>query len=486
MVKAAVKKFGFWFLVCGSLSVSTVLAQDLGDLGSSSKIFRAPNPKTTKKTSPAPKKKVVTPKPETAKTPPPKPNRTTANTNAATTAAKTPKPKTKPQETRNTAAKTNQNKSRQQQQQQQQNKNQAIKTPAKQSKPTPDNVVINIGRKTPETVDERLEEAIEWGNTARDERDYDAAEKAYRRAQSIRPRDSRSVYGLGNIFSDQQRWEEAEKAYRQAIVLEPESPEAHIALSFVLTQPVSGVNLSERYAEAEKTARRAIELDPNNAVAYDQLGVALELSGKIGIETEQAYRNAIRLDPEFALAYAHLGRLLRRNGLNNDSISAYRDAIRLAADVPTMILIAEVMQSQQRYAESEQLLRRAVREDPKNPTALYLLGRALTTSGNFDEAETLLKRSIAVSPNSFIAYAQLASLHARRGNYAEAERTLMKSLKVVSVNERKQLAQEFETIGDGFLRKGLKTDAARVYRQAIMLDNEKKDLVNKLTEAQKS
>ena len=130
-------------------------------------------------------------------------------------------------------------------------------------------------------------------------------------------------------------------------------------------------------------------------------------------------------------------------------------------------------------------MRRAVREDPKNPTALYLLGRALTTSGDFAEAESLLKRSLTVSPNSFIPYAQLASLYTRRGIYAEAEKTLMKALKIVSANERKQLAQEFEMVGDGFLRKGQRADAARVYRQALFLDKEKKDLVNKLTEAQK-
>jgi tetratricopeptide (TPR) repeat protein len=468
MVKA-VRKFGFWFLVCGCLSVQAISAQDLGDLGSSSRIFRSPNPKTTKKTKPAPKtttpkKKTPAPKTETVKATPPKTNRTIATA---------PKPKSKPA-AKNTAVKTGANKI------------QTIKQPLKTVKTVPDNVIINVGKKTPATVDENLEEAIELGNLARDDRDYVAAERAYRRAQSIRPRDSRAIYGLGNIFSDQQRWEEAEKSYRQAIALEPESPEAHIALSFVLSQPVAGINLSERYAEAEKMARRAIELDAGNAVAYDQLGVALELGGKIGIETEQAYRNAIRLDPEFALAYAHLGRLLRRNGVNKESAAAYKDAIRLVSDVPTMILIAEVMQSQQRYAESEQLLRRAVREDPKNPTALYLLGRALTTSGNFEEAESLLKRSIGVSPNSFIAYAQLASLYARRGNYAEAEKTLMKALKVVSGNEKKQLAQEFEMVGDGFLRKGQKADAARVYRQAMTLDNEKKDLADKLTEAQKS
>ena len=492
MVRAAsvVKKIGFRFVICGCLFVSAgalATAQDLGDLGSSSRIFRAPNPAAeTKKTKTAPKstaakKKAVTPKPETAKTTPNRPNRTPANTAGAPTTAKTtPKPKTKPAETKNsrTAVKNNPNRT------QQPTRNQVRTSKTAMS----ENVVISIGKKQtpPPSVDENLEEAIELGNMARDDRDYPAAERAYRRAQSIRPRDSRAVYGLGNIFSDQQRWEEAEKAYRQAIVLEPESSEAHIALSFVLSQPVAGVNVSERYAEAEKMARRAVDLDPNNPVAYDQLGVSLELSGKIGIETEQAFRNAIRLDPQFALAYAHLGRLLRRNGLNKDSAAAYSDAIRLAADVPTMILIAEVVQSQQRFAESEQLLRRAVREDPKNPTALYLLGRALTTSGHFDEAETLLKRSLEVSPHSFVAYAQLASLYARRGIYAEAEKTLMRALKVVSVNEKKQLAQEFETVGDGFLRKGQKTDAARVYRQALMLDNEKKDLVNKLTEAQKS
>ncbi|HEX8247419.1 MAG TPA: tetratricopeptide repeat protein [Pyrinomonadaceae bacterium] len=476
MVKA-VRKFGFWFVVCGCLSVQAIAAQDLGDLGSSSRIFRAPNPKTTKKTKPAPKttappkKKIAAPKPETAKITPPKSNRTTTT---ATTTAKTPKTKTKSAAAKNAGVKTGANKT------------QAVKSPVKPLKTTPDNIIINVGKTTTVSVDENLEDAIELGNLARDDRDYPSAERAYRRAQSIRPRDSRAIYGLGNIFSDQQRWEEAEKAYRQAIALEPQSAEAHIALSFVLSQPVGGVNLSQRYAEAEKMARRAIELDAKNAVAYDQLGVALELGGKIGIETEQAYRNAVRLDPEFALAYAHLGRLLRRNGLNNDSAAAYKDAIRLVSDVPTMILIAEVMQSQQRYAESEQLLRRAVREDPKNPTALYLLGRALTTSGNFEEAESLLKRSIGVSPNSFIAYAQLGSLYARRGNYAEAEKTLMRAVKIVSANEKKQLAQEFEMVGDGFLRKGQKADAARVYRQAMLLDEEKKDLVNKLTEAQKS
>ncbi len=443
------------------------------DLGSSNGLFRSPNPSTKsseKKTTPK-SKTTTTAKKETAKSVKKEPaKKESAKTTSAKSTAKssssskTTKPKTQ-------VAKSN------------------VKIePVKYSvnKAPINNIPIYVGQPTSGNFDELYEKSIDEGNLARDDRSYANAESAYRRAQSLKPKDSRAIYGLGNIYSDQQRWEEAEKSYRQAIQLEPESPEAHIALSFVLSQPVVGTNLGDRYAESEKIARQALMLDGNNAVAFDQLGVALELRGFIEKETQDAYRRAIQIDPNFALAYAHLGRLLRRIGQVNESSASYRDAIRLATDVPTMILVAEVMQSQQKFIESEQLLRRALSADPKNPTALFFLGRALTTRGSYDEAEKVLKSSVDVSPNSFVAYAMLGSLYARRNNFEEAEKTLMKALKVVSYNERRRLSQEFEFVGDGLMKVGRGKDAVRVYRQAIALDGDKSMLNNKLNKAQKS
>ena len=452
----SVRKLKFAIVISVFLfSASIVLGQDLG---SSTGIFRATNPKP-KANTPA---KKTTPKSKTTKAP--------ANRTAAKTAAKKTPPKTTTTTAKSTKppAKSSKN-----------NKEVSKKT----SEPIKD-VIITVGKPASNDLEETYELAIEEGNIARDRRDYDLAEAAYRRAKAVKAKDYRAIYGMGNIYSDQQRWEEAEQAYREAIALAAESPDPYVAISYVLTQPVIGKDLSVRYLEAQKMARRAIELDPNNPVAHDQLGVALELSGNIDRITHDAYQRAVTLDPEFALAHAHLGRLLRRNGKVKESGEAYRRAIELATDVPTMILVADVLQSQQRYNESEQLLRQALREDQKNPTAMFLLGRALIARGAFDEAESILKKSIQVSPRSLISYTLLGSLRARQGDFKDAEDILKKALQVVTEREKKVLAKEFETVGDGFLASGKKKDAVRAYQQAIALDSEKSILNDKLAKAQ--
>lgn len=335
-------------------------------------------------------------------------------------------------------------------------------------------------------TDELYEKLIVDGNAARDDRDYSGAETAYQRAKRLKPRDSRAVYGLGNLYSDQQRWEDAETAYRAALQIDPNNATANIALSFVLSQPLMVANLSDRYTEAEKLARKAIDLAPSNALAYDQLGVSMELLGNVSDETENAYRRAIKLDPSFAPAYAHLGRLLRRRGSTEESADAYESAVKRSTDVPTMILVADVMQSEGRFAESETLLRKAVAADPKNPAGLLLLGKALTALGNYADAEKFLRMSLVVSPNGFMPNILLGTLFVRQGKLDQAETALMQALRSVSDNEKRNLSMQFETLGDGYLKAGNTSSAERAYKQAMSLDAERDTLAGKLARSQHS
>jgi tetratricopeptide (TPR) repeat protein len=328
---------------------------------------------------------------------------------------------------------------------------------------------------------ELFEELIGQANTARDQRNYAVAEAVYERAKAIKPTDVRAIYGLGNLYSDQLRWEDAENACRAALKIEPSNSMVNVALSHVLSQPLMVANLSDRYAEAEKLARKAIELAPSNAMAFDQLGVAMELLGSTSSETEHAYRSAIRLAPTLAPAHAHLARLLRRRGESKEAAKAYENAIHLANDVPTTIRIAEILQSDQRYAESEPLLRRAIANDPKNAAGLLLYGKALTVLGNFAEAEKVLNLSLAVSTDGFLPNSLLGSLYVRQGKFELAENALMRAARSVSPGQKRNLSLRFETVGDGYMKGGNRANAARAYQQALALDPENPTLSGKLT-----
>ncbi|MDT4897685.1 MAG: hypothetical protein QOH25_2762 [Acidobacteriota bacterium] len=324
----------------------------------------------------------------------------------------------------------------------------------------------------PEVIEERFEDALEAGNTARDARKYAEAETSYRSAGQLKPKDWRGWYGLGNIYTDQQRWDEAEKAYKQASNYAQQIADVFVALSYVLVQPRTGGANARRLLEAEVAARRAIQIQATNAVAYDRLGVALEERGLSNADIEQAYRRAIELDSQFAVAYVHLAGLLSKTGRKSEAQPYYARAGELAKDAPTLVLIANALQSEQRWMDSEPVLRRALEIDANSPSALYLLGRSLVVRKNYTEAEQPLKRAIEISPRSFAPYSILGSAYLGMARYEDAEKLYNRAVDIASAGERKQLAGAygFEGVGDGYMKTSRKADALRAYQRALQLD----------------
>lgn len=339
----------------------------------------------------------------------------------------------------------------------------------------------------PEVIEERFEDALDEGNNARDARKYAEAEKAYRAAGQLKPKDWRAWYGLGNIYTDQQRWDDAEKAYHAASDFAPQNADVLIALSYVLLQPRSGGSNARRLADAEFAARRAVQIQSTSAIAFDRLGAALEARGLANADIEQAYRRAVELDPQFAVAYVHLARLLRKTGRAQEAEPLYARAIELAKDAPTLVLIADALQSEQRWDDSEAVLKRALEMDARNPSALFLLGKMLVVRKRYDEAEQRLKQTIEISPRSFAPYNILGSAYLRSERYEDAEKIYNRAAEIANAGERKQLAGSFgfEGVGDGYMKAGRSADALRAYQHALQLDPNNTGLQTKIAEARK-
>lgn len=343
----------------------------------------------------------------------------------------------------------------------------------------------NSTRPKAPAVAEKIEDLLEKGNNARDARNFTEAETAYQDVLKLKAKDARAAYGLGNIYTDQQRFDDAEAAYRNAVLWAPTNADAHIALSVVLVQPRAGGENAKRFADAETFARRAVQLDPKNAVGWDRLGVALQARNILSSETEHSYRRAIELDPESAVAYAHLARLLNLMDKRTEAVPFYDKAIELAKDPATLNLIADSLQAEQLWQQSEPVLKRALDIDPKNPVSLMLLGRHLIVAKRYAEAEPYLKTATEVSARSFQAQNLLGRAYLAMNRLSDAEMTYERASSLANPAERKQLAGMYglEGVGDGYVKANKKSDAARVFQRALELDPGNASLTSKLNKA---
>ncbi len=337
----------------------------------------------------------------------------------------------------------------------------------------------------PAEIEARFQDALADGNDARDERKFAAAEAAYRRALTVKPKDARAEYAIGNVFVDQQRWDDAETSYRAAYATAPNDPDILVALSYALVQPRTGAANAKRFADAEYFAKRATQLAPANAIAWDRLGVALTTRGIYNSDAEAAFRRATELDPNFVVARVHLAGVLWRMNRSDEAATLYRSAAAEAKDAPTLVLIADAVQAAQKWNESEPLLRRALEMDPRNPGALFLLGRYYSVNQKYSDAASVLKTAAEVNPKSFIVRTVLARAYLGAGSYDDAFRSYEQAATLALAADRKALAGQFgfTGVGDGYMTSGRARDALRAYQRGLELDPTNADLPAKIAAA---
>ncbi len=125
----------------------------------------------------------------------------------------------------------------------------------------------------------------------------------------------------GDDFANQKKWSEAEKEYRKALQLEPRNADSYGKIGYIFIQ-------RSKWDKAAMELQKSLDIDPRNATRQSNLGWALQ-NLKKPEAAEQAYRQAIALAANQAVFQGNLGSFLFAQGRFAEAEKAFAEAVRL-------------------------------------------------------------------------------------------------------------------------------------------------------------
>ena len=241
----------------------------------------------------------------------------------------------------------------------------------------------------------------------------------------------------GKQYLQEKKYSEARIEFRNALALDKKSSEA----TYGLAEAALGLN---NVQEAYDALTATVELDPKNLDAKLRLGnIFLQFVRDAGNVTkaEEFAREVLEADAnniegyilrasvrtaqqKFAEAEQDLKRAIDLNPKRVESYLSYakywQERSKAATDKNTQL------------AEAEKYFKQAISMDAKSSVAHLAYADFLYTNQRLDEAETQLKEAVSVDPNDRIALAAIARFYESRKNFAEAEKYMAKLAEVSS------------------------------------------------------
>jgi len=209
---------------------------------------------------------------------------------------------------------------------------------------------------------------FEQGTAALSQKQYDAAERAFRQAHEADPENVRYFSGIVEARIEAGHGDEALALARDEAAKRPQNEELQMVLGNVavrtgnyelavatFTRIRNGMDgkssrLGELYTRLGETYRRmgdlgqaitalkrAVEYQPEAPAPLATLALTLDTAGQTG-EAEQAYRGVLKLDPKNGVALNNLAFLLASHGGDLDEAIEYANAAREALPKLTEVM----------------------------------------------------------------------------------------------------------------------------------------------------
>ena len=355
---------------------------------------------------------------------------------------------------------------------------------------------------------------LHLGNTYARSGHHSKAQKSYEQAVRVDPSNATARVQLGILFQNRNQLDRAERHYQEALKSNPNHAWALTQLGFL--------KLSQKsHEQAYRLLNRAVKVAPGNVDVLLTLG---DLHGqrKNYANAKRYYRTVLSKRPQHLAATIKTADIMRQEGQLQLALQWYRRAAKTHPKSSwALISLGECLRLLGQKEEAEAEYRAAIQVDPGSAWATRQLGYLLFEMQRLNEARTLLETSQQIFPEEgglflllgHIAHTQ-ADIPSAEAYYSKAYDLLGEDyqgayfLAVVARNQgeidravtlaRKAVArapQRIDTwilLGDALVARALPsgsssgsgeapetslgerpdiTEADRVYRKALQLDN---------------
>lgn len=292
-----------------------------------------------------------------------------------------------------------------------------------------------------------LESLLARARQLEESRNYPGAEAIYKRAMTAFPGQPEILERLGLLYQTEHKFDASIEAFQEALRRSPTYPMANFHLA------VSCLSL-DRIDEASKALSKELALSPGDrqtrrylASLYPSLGHNLgpiQQEGPLprdnARDAEDLYQLLTRIrrdldkDSDAALLHVLCAQIYEHDRQYTNAVSEYKVALRRHPDFPGLhFSVGFDYWKMGRVEDSEQELRKGLRDDSRNPSGNYDLANVLAAKQQFHEAIPLLETSIKGQPKSMGAHLLLGKCYASLGDVKKAREEFSK---VVELNPK--------------------------------------------------
>ncbi len=204
--------------------------------------------------------------------------------------------------------------------------------------------------------------------------------------------------------------------------------QAHPSDFWVNLQLAEAMMERNELTEAIRFYQAAVALRPQVGAVYDNLGLALAMSGRMD-EADEQFRKAASIDPAAVAAHENLGTAFSPTGRREDSLESAKPTREFVQQVAALhTTLGDTLRDKGKTAEAKERYRRAIAILPQHTPAHYGLRTILMREHRLDEAFAAWRKAIEALPpdvNAWDGYAELCLFFEETAEYGRIRSLLV-------------------------------------------------------------